>query len=78
MCAARWRPRTWTRRKGSSMGRGNHFSIGANDQLFTSKDYKDVIIAYRNGGADPARDVANVIDGVENSQQAAWMNTQPR
>ena len=63
--------------KGQLDGPRQSFSIGANDQLFTSKDYKDVVIAYRNGGAVRLRDVANVIDSVENSQQAAWMNTQP-
>jgi multidrug efflux pump len=63
--------------KGQLDGPRQSFSIGANDQLFSSKDYTDVIIAYQNGGAIRLRDVANVIDGVENSQQAAWMNTQP-
>ena len=63
--------------KGQLDGPRQSFSIGANDQLFSSKDYKDVIIAYQNGGAIRLRDIANVVDGVENSQQAAWMNTQP-
>ncbi len=63
--------------KGQLDGPRQSFSIGANDQLFSSQDYKDVIIAYQNGGAIRLRDIANVVDGVENSQQAAWMNTQP-
>ena len=63
--------------KGQLDGPRQSFSIGANDQLFSSKDYKDVIIAYQNGGAIRLKDIANVVDGVENSQQAAWMNTQP-
>jgi multidrug efflux pump len=63
--------------KGQLDGPRQSFSIGANDQLFSSKDYKDVIIAYQNGGAIRVKDIANVVDGVENSQQAAWMNTQP-
>ncbi len=64
--------------KGQLDGPRQSLSIGANDQLFSSKDYKDVIIAYQNGGAIRLSDVANVIDGVENSQQAAWMNTRRR
>jgi multidrug efflux pump len=63
--------------KGQLDGPRQSFSIGANDQLFSSKDYKDVIIAYQNGGAIRLKDIANVVDGVENSQQAAWMNAQP-
>ena len=63
--------------KGQLDGPRQSFSIGANDQLFSSKDYKDVIVAYQNGGAIRLRDIANVVDSVENSQQAAWMNTQP-
>jgi multidrug efflux pump len=63
--------------KGQLDGPRQSFSIGANDQLFSSKDYKDVIIAYQNGGAIRLKDIANVVDGIENSQQAAWMNTQP-
>jgi multidrug efflux pump len=63
--------------KGQLDGPRQSFSIGANDQLFSSKDYKDVIVAYQNGGAIRLKDIANVVDGVENSQQAAWMNTQP-
>src|SRR5579883_204646 len=63
--------------KGQLDGPRQSFSIGANDQLYSSKDYKNVIIAYRNGAGIRLQDVANVIDSVENSQQAAWMNMQP-
>src|SRR5436305_7036898 len=53
------------------------FTISANDQLLSGNDYKNIIIAYRNGGPVRLSDVANVIDGAENVQQAAWMNLQP-
>jgi multidrug efflux pump len=53
------------------------YAIGANDQLMSSKDYQDVIVAYRNSAPVRLRDVAHVIDGVENVHQAAWMNTEP-
>src|SRR2546430_13085004 len=35
------------------------------------------IFAYRNGAPVRVSDVANVIDGVENSKQAAWANQNP-
>ena len=53
------------------------FTIGANDQLSSSKDYRSVIVAYRNGGPVRLSDVADVIDGVENTRQAAWVNQTP-
>jgi multidrug efflux pump len=53
------------------------FTIATNDQLLSGNDYKDVIIAYRNGAPVRLRDVASVVDGTENDQQAAWMNLSP-
>jgi multidrug efflux pump len=63
--------------KGSLNGSRQSFTIGANDQLLTSGDYKPVIIAYRNGAPVRASDVATIVDSAENSQQAAWMDRQP-
>jgi multidrug efflux pump len=51
------------------------FTIATNDQLLSGDEYKDVIIAYRNGAPVRLRDVATVIDGTENAKQAAWMGT---
>ncbi len=51
------------------------FTIATNDQLLSGNEYKDVIIAYRNGAPVRLRDVATVIDGTENAKQAAWMGT---
>src|SRR5499433_2814637 len=53
------------------------FTINANDQLLSSKDYQNVIVAYRNGGPVRLSDIANVIDSAENVKQAAWMNLSP-
>jgi multidrug efflux pump len=63
--------------KGTLNGSRQTFTIGANDQLLSSSDYKPVIVAYRNGAAVRASDVATIVDAAENSQQAAWMNRQP-
>jgi multidrug efflux pump len=53
------------------------FTISSNDQLLSGNEYKDVIIAYRNGAPVRLRDVANVMDGAENVKQAAWMDLTP-
>jgi multidrug efflux pump len=65
------------RPKGSFDGPQQSFQIGANDQLLAAADYRSVVIAYRNGAPVRLSDVATVVDGVENSKQAAWMNDVP-
>ncbi len=63
--------------KGNFDGPRQDYQIDANDQLVTSADYRNVVVAYRNGAPVMLTDVANVIDGVENTSQAAWMNQTP-
>jgi multidrug efflux pump len=45
--------------------------------MAASDAYKPMIIAYRNGAAVRLSDIAEIIDDVENSQQATWMNSTP-
>ena len=63
--------------KGSFDGPSQAYTIGANDQLISSHDYAPLVVAYRNGAPVRLSDVADVVDGVENANQAAWMNTTP-
>jgi multidrug efflux pump len=63
--------------KGNFDGAQQAYSIGANDQLLSSDQYRNLIVAYRNGAPVRLADVANVIDGVENVKQAAWLNQTP-
>src|SRR4030095_3333771 len=44
------------------------------DQLLASDEYKSIVVAYKNGAPVRLSDVADVIDGVENVKQAAWVN----
>jgi multidrug efflux pump len=60
--------------KGNFDGPEQDYQIDANDQIIDSADYKRVIVAYRNGAPVQLSDVANVIQGVEDVKQAAWMN----
>jgi multidrug efflux pump len=59
--------------KGSISGAKQSYTIGANDQLLSSADYANVIIAYKNGSPVRLSDVANAVDSAENLYQAAWM-----
>jgi len=63
--------------KGNFDGPHQDYQINANDQLVTSDDYRNVVVAYRNGAPIMLRDVAQVVDGIENNKQAAWMNETP-
>ncbi len=63
--------------KGNFDGPYQNYQINANDQLYRSADYQSVVVAYRNSAPVLLRDVADVIDGVENDKLAAWMNQTP-
>jgi len=59
--------------KGNFDGPRQDYQIDANDQLSTAADYRNVVISYSNGAPVFIKDVANVVNGVENTKQAAWM-----
>jgi len=63
--------------KGTFDGSDQSYSIGANDQLLTSDQYRPLVIAYKNGAPIRLSDIATVIDDTENVKQAAWMNETP-
>jgi multidrug efflux pump len=63
--------------KGNFDGLHQSYQIGANDQLLSSDDYRPTVVAYRNGAPVKLSDIADVIDDVENTRQAAWMNETP-
>jgi multidrug efflux pump len=63
--------------KGSFDGPRQAYIIGANDQLFSSKEYRSLVIAYRNNAPVRLTDVAEAIDDAENVRQAAWINNSP-
>jgi multidrug efflux pump len=63
--------------KGNFDGPRQDYQIDANDQLVTPADYRSVVVAYRNGAPVMLSDVARIVNGVENNNQAAWMNLTP-
>jgi multidrug efflux pump len=63
--------------KGSLDGPRQAFTIGANDQLVSSEQYRNLVVAYRGGAAVHLSDVAETVDDAENLRQAAWMGDQP-
>ncbi len=63
--------------KGSLDGTAQAYTIAANDQIDAAKSYESVVIAYRNGAPVLLRDVAQVIDGLENSRVGGWYAGEP-
>ena len=61
--------------KGNFDGPRQDYQIDSNDQITDAADYANVVVAYSNGAPVFVHDVANVINGVENTKQAAWMGS---
>jgi hydrophobe/amphiphile efflux-1 (HAE1) family protein len=63
--------------KGTLSGPTRAMRIGANDQLFGARAFRDVVVGARpDGSAVRLTDVADVIDSVEDLRVAAWTNGQ--
>ena len=58
--------------KGTIDGATRSFTIYTNDQLTQSKDWNDIIVAYRNGGPLRVRDIGQAVTGPQDTKQAAW------
>jgi multidrug efflux pump len=63
--------------KGNFDGADQAWTINDNDQLQSGASYGPIIIAYRNGAPIRLSDVARIIDGAENTKQAAWVDENP-
>ena len=63
--------------KGNFDGPTRSYTINANDQLQSPDAYRNIVLAYKNGAPVRLSDVAQVVDGSENTKLAAWTNTTP-
>jgi multidrug efflux pump len=63
--------------KGNFDGPERSFMLDANDQLRSVDAYRDLIIAYSGGAPLRLSDVADVVDGAENTRLGAWANDMP-
>src|SRR5688572_9520471 len=52
-------------------------AIDANDQLRSPEEYRQIVVAYKNGAAIYLTDIADVVEDAENAHLAAWMNDTP-
>jgi multidrug efflux pump len=63
--------------KGSFDGAQQSYTIASNDQVTGIETYRTLIVAYRGGAPVILGDVANVIDGLENSKVGGWYQGMP-
>ncbi|MBA4190223.1 MAG: acriflavine resistance protein B [Planctomycetaceae bacterium] len=59
---------------GAFQGDRRAFNIQATGQLTEAKQYRSVIVAYRDGSPVRLGELGTVIDGVENDRNAAWFS----
>ncbi len=63
--------------KGSFDGPSQAYTLNANDQLGSAAQYRDLVLAYKNGAAIRLGDVAAVVRAAQNIHLEAWKDTQP-
>jgi multidrug efflux pump len=63
--------------KGSLDGAHQSYTIAANDQIASIEVYKSVIVAYRNSAPVLLSDIADVMEGLENTKVGAWYHGAP-
>jgi multidrug efflux pump len=63
--------------KGSLDGTHQSYTIAANDQITAVDTYKEIVVAFRNGAPVKISDLADVIDGLENTKVGAWYRGEP-
>ncbi len=63
--------------KGAFDGVHQSYTISANDQITAAAAYRNIVVAYRNGAPVLLRDVADVLDDLENSKVGGWYQGSP-
>jgi hydrophobe/amphiphile efflux-1 (HAE1) family protein len=63
--------------KGNLEGPHQQFTLDTNDQLFTARDFRNVIVAYQNGAPVLVKDIGDVIDSSVNPRSGAWFDGKP-
>jgi multidrug efflux pump len=63
--------------KGNFDGPSRAFTINANDQLKSAAEYKNLVVAFKNGSPVRLSDVATVEFAPENNKLEAWYNKTP-
>lgn len=63
--------------KGSLDGAQQAYTIATNDQIAAANAYRSLVVAYRNNAPVLLTDVAQIVDGLENSKVGGWYQGVP-
>ena len=63
---------------GGLQGKNQAFTIQVGGQLYNAAQFKQLVVAYRNGAPVRLQDIATVSDSVENDKVAAWFSTKEK
>ena len=63
--------------KGTFDGAARSYTINTNDQIQSAEEYKNIVIAYRNGAPVHLSDVAKVTQSAENTMLSSWIDRTP-
>jgi multidrug efflux pump len=63
--------------KGSLDGAHQSYTIAANDQITVAAAYRNIIVTYRNGAPVLLKDVADIVDSLENSKVGGFYQGMP-
>ena len=63
--------------KGDISAGERRYQLYANDQGRQAADYRDIVVAYRNGAGVKLTDVGRVVDGVEDKRNLGLVNGKP-
>ena len=63
--------------KGSLDGAHQSYTISSNDQILAADAYANVVVTYRNGAPVLLKDVADIVDGLENNKVGGWYQGNP-
>jgi HAE1 family hydrophobic/amphiphilic exporter-1 len=59
---------------GALYGRNKVLTLEANGQLGSAKEFRQLVVTYRNGSPVRLQDIAWVADSVQNDKSASWFN----
>jgi len=59
---------------GTMSGERQDVTLAATGAILRASDYKDVVVAYKNGAPIKLNEIARVVDSVENDKVATWFN----
>jgi multidrug efflux pump len=63
--------------KGSLDGAHQAYTIAANDQITAAEAYRNIVVSFRSGAPVLLKDIADIVDGLENNKVGGWYNGNP-